>query len=337
MLTQQTLNTISKYNMFKLGDRVLVGVSGGPDSVALLLVLHSLKKELGLKLYVASLNHMFRKDAASDVEFVKKLAAKLKASFLAGKVNVSKLHDSRGGSKEDTARTVRYDFFLKAAKKFNVNKIALGHTRDDQAETVLMRLIYGAGITGLSGILPARKFEKYLVVRPLIEASRKDIELYLKDNKIKPRHDSTNSQDEYKRNKIRKHLIPIFEKNYNPGIKQALSRTAALLRDDRDLLEEVLLKPVFKKIIKTGKNNIVRLNLKELDKLHVALKKYVLRECIRRVNLKLVGIEYRHWRLIEAFIAKRKNNAAWHLPYGCRVRIKKGAVIFFNEGIKPQG
>lgn len=336
MLTQQTLTTIYKYNMLNKGDRVLVGISGGPDSVALLLVLCSLKKELCLKLYAASLNHMFRKDAASDIKFVKALASKLKIPFLAGKIDVLKLHRSHGGSKEDLARSVRYDFFLKAARKFSVNKIALGHTKDDQAETVLMRLIYGAGITGLSGIPPTRKLGKYLVVRPLIEVSKKDIELYLKNNKIKPCHDSTNCQDEYKRNKIRRHLIAILEKDYNPGIKEALSRTAALLRDDKDLLEEVLLKPVFKKLIKinphtgAGKKNIARLNLKEFDKLHIALKKYVLRESIRRVNQRLAGIEYRHWKLLEDFIAKRKNNAAWHLPYGCRVKIKKASILFYK-------
>ena len=327
--------------MLTKGDRVLVGVSGGPDSAALLLVLHGLRKELRLKLYAASLNHMFRKDAAEDVKFVKSLAGKLKMPFFAGKVNIPNLHKSQGGSKEDLARSVRYEFFLRAAKKFNANKIALGHTKDDQAETVLMRLIYGAGTTGLSGIPATRKLGTHLIVRPLIETTRADINLYLKEKKIKARIDATNFQDVYKRNKIRKQLISLLEKEYNPNIKEALARTADLLRDDRDLLEEVLLKDVFAKVIKAGpeperfgagRKNTIRLNLKRFDRLHVALKKYVLRECIRRVNLRLTGIEYRHWRLLKDFIAKRKNKASWHLPYGCRVRIKRGSVLFYNEG-----
>lgn len=334
MLEHQILDTISKYNMFNKGDRVVVGVSGGPDSIALLLALHGLKKEFKLKLYAASLNHMFRKEAVADVKFAKKIAAGLKIPFFTEKIDVAVMHKKQGGSKEGLARTVRYEFFQRAAKKFNANKIALGHNSDDQAETVLMRLIYGAGTTGLSGIPPARKSGKCLIVRPLIETSRKDINLYLKEKKIRPCFDATNLHDAYKRNKIRAQLIPFLEKEYNPNIKEALVRTAALLRDDRDLLDEVLLKGIFVKLIKTGPKNIIRLNLKNFDKLHIALKKYTLRECIRRVNMRLVGIEYRHWRLLEAFIAKRKNNACWHLPYGCRAKIKNGSIIFYNEGVK---
>lgn len=334
MLTKQVQQTIEKYGMFKQGDHVLVAVSGGPDSVTLLLVLNGFKKELKLKLFAASLNHMFRKDAAGDIKFVKKLAGKLKVRFFTEKIDIPGLWREKGGSKEDLARAIRYDFLKRIARKAGVNKIALGHTKDDQAETVMMRLIYGAGITGLSGIPPTRKFGEYLIVRPLIGTTREAINLYLKENKIKARIDATNYQDVYKRNKIRKQLITLLEKEYNPNIKEALARTAGLLRDDRDLLHEILLKEVFRKAIKSDKKNIVRLNLKKFDKLHVALKKYVLREAIRRVNLCLAGIEYRHWKLLEDFIAKRKNGASWHLPYGCRARIKKGSILFYNEGVK---
>ena len=277
---------------------------------------------------------MFRKDAGEDIKFVKNIAAKLKVPLLTESIDVPGLHKSDGGSKEDLARTIRYNFFLKAAKKFKVNKIALGHTRDDQAETVLMRLIYGAGITGLSGIPSTRKFEKYLIVRPFIDVARNDINLYLKEENVKARIDATNSDNAYKRNKIRSQLIPFLEKEFNPNIKEALARTSDLLRDDRDLLEEILLKKTFADVIRPAGENSVRLSLKKFDKLHVALQKYVLRECIRRVNSGLIGIEYRHWRLLVAFIAKRKNKAAWHLPYGCRVMIKKGSLLFYNEGLK---
>jgi len=278
---------------------------------------------------------MFRKDAGEDIKFVKKITTRLKVPLFTEKIDIPGLHKVDGGSKEDLARSVRYDFFLKAAKKFKADKIALGHTQDDQAETVLMRLIYGAGITGLSGIPATRKLNRYLIVRPLIEASRNDINLYLKEKKIKAKFDATNSDNAYKRNKIRSQLIPFLEKEYNPNIKAALARTSDLLRDDCNLLEEILLKKVFASVIKAGKNSAVRLSLKGFDKLHVALQKYVLRECIRRVNLRLAGIEYRHWRLLEAFIAKRKDNAQWHLPYGCRVKIRKGSMLFYNESIKP--
>lgn len=332
MFTSQVLGTISKYNMFSKGDRIVVGVSGGPDSLALLLFLNELKKDMKLKLFVVSLNHMFRKkEAQEDVMFVKGLAKRLRLAFYAQRIDLPKLHNIKGGSKEDLARQARYEFFAKAAKNFGAKEIALGHTRDDQAETVLMRLIYGAGITGLSGIPPTRKLGPYLIIRPLIETSRADIDLYLKENGIKACSDATNYDNAYKRNKIRNRLLPFLEKQFNPNIKEGLSRTAALLRDDKELLEEVLLKEVFGKLIKPAKGKIIYLNLKKFDRLHIALKKYVLRECIRKVNLRLAGIEYRHWRLLEAFIAKRKDNTYWYLPYGCRVKMKKGSILFYNE------
>ena len=332
MLKQSVLKTIKKYDMFQAGDKVLIGVSGGPDSVALLLVLNEISKQLRIDIFVASLNHMFRdKESKMDIKFVKDLTIKLKLPFIAENVDVPKIWKKSGGSKEELARIVRYEFFSRAAMGVGANKIAVGHTKDDQAETVLMRLIYGAGFSGLGGIHPVRKFEKFIIVRPLIEVSRFQINAYLKKKRINARIDSTNLENIYKRNKIRNILIPFLEKEYNPNIKDVLSNTAETLRDDYDLFDSYLLEKMFKENINADKNSRVSFNLAEFDKLHISLKKYLIRECIRLANMNLKGIEYRHWQKLEDFIAKRKDSSLMHLPRGCRVKIEGNRVVFYSE------
>ncbi len=326
MLTQQVLKTINKYNMLKDGDKVLVGVSGGADSVALFLVLRQISKQMRLKIFAASLNHMFRREESDgDVEFVKNLAGRLKIPFITDRVDVPTIWAKEGGSKEDVARKVRYEFFVKAAKQAGADKIAVGHTKDDQAETVLMRLIYGAGMLGLGGIPPKRLIGKYLLIRPLIEVSRQQIGAYLKLRRIKPRVDASNLKDIYRRNKIRNKLLP-FLKRYNPKIKDVLSRTAENLRDDYDFLENFVLKKVFKKYIKNNEFGAIKINLKDFDRLHTALKKYLLRESIK-------GLEYRHWEILDKFIEKRKDNSVIHLPGGYRAKIEDKNVVIGADSI----
>jgi len=331
-LKQEVLKTIQEYNMLQQGDKVLVGVSGGPDSVALLLILNELAGALKINIFIASLNHMFRKnESAKDLEFVKTLAKKLKLPVIVENIDIPKICRQQGGSKEDIARQVRYDFFVRTAVRFGINKIALGHTKDDQAETVLMRLLYGSGTVGLGGIHPVRKSGRLFVVRPLIKVSKKQLGVYLKKKHVSPRIDSSNLKNIYRRNKVRNQLLPVLEKEYNPRIKDVLSNAAENLRDDYNLLDEFLLKNLFRKNIKIDKNKCAGFDLKQYDKLHVAFKKYLIRESIRLTNLNLKNIEYRHWRNLEDFIAKRKNNSVMHLPCGCRAKIEGNRIIFYLQ------
>ncbi|MCX5710037.1 MAG: tRNA lysidine(34) synthetase TilS, partial [Candidatus Omnitrophica bacterium] len=247
--------TNDKFRLLKKNDRILVGVSGGPDSTALLYALRSLGKQLDLKLFVAHLDHGLRKDSAQDARFVRDLAFKLKLPLISGRVRVKK-----SGSLEESARKARFDFLLKTAKKFKADKIALGHNLDDQAETVLMRILRGTGLSGLSAILPKRVISGCEVIRPLIEVKRREIEAYLERNKIIPRRDPTNAQDIFLRNKIRNRLLPLLEKDYNANIKSILANLAESSGADYEYLDIAA--------CRAGRGSATRLNAAKLKKAH---------------------------------------------------------------------
>lgn len=321
MILEKVRTTIEKYHLIGKGNKIVVGVSGGPDSVALLYLLARLKKELGVSLHIAHLNHMLRKDAQRDKEFVEKLSLRLNIPITAGQINVRQA--AKSGSLEEIARNARLGFFFKVAKDIKAGKIALGHNLDDQAETVLMRILRGAGLCGLSGILPKRKISGYEIIRPLIEVRRKEIAAFLKRNKIKPRIDTSNLKDIYFRNKIRNRLLPLLEKEYNKNIKTVLSNTAESVGYDYDYLN----KSATRALKRLGD---VRLNLKQLLRLHPAILKMVLRLRIQRLKGDTRRITFRHIKEIEDLILNRPINSIVDLPKGISV-IKKKAFLFFYQ------
>lgn len=216
------LKTISEFNMFGKGDKVLAAVSGGADSVCMLHILCALKKNLGYELACAHLNHGLRgADAEADARFVEQLCKKLGVTFYVKTVDVAELAKSQKLSTEEAGRKARYDFFneLKAAHGFT--RIATAHNKNDNAETVLMRIIRGSGLDGLSGIPYVREDN---VVRPLLDVSRQEIEEYCKKYNLEFRTDATNLENEYTRNKVRNQLIPYIEKEFNSGIIDSLNR-----------------------------------------------------------------------------------------------------------------
>ncbi|MFH1406982.1 MAG: tRNA lysidine(34) synthetase TilS, partial [Candidatus Omnitrophota bacterium] len=189
---EKAKKAIDKHRMLKRNERVVLGVSGGPDSVALLILFLELKKEYSLYLHIAHLNHALRgKESDDDEAFVKKLTEKFKLPITVKKLDIEKEAAKLGRGIEETARIARYDFFSETAEKEKCQKIAVAHTQDDQAETVLMRLIRGSGLGGLYGIAPVRALDAKLVIRPLIDISRREIEKFLVKNKMTARHDSS--------------------------------------------------------------------------------------------------------------------------------------------------
>lgn len=218
--------TIYRFGLLQKGERVLVALSGGPDSVALLYGLLAIKREYNLKLFVAHLNHKLRgAESDEDERFAKKLASRLKLKFFSKRIDVKREAKKSKMSTEEAAREVRYQYLESVAKKIKADKIALGHQTDDQAETFLMRLLRGAGAAGLSGIPPKRG----KIIRPLIQIRREEIEKFLEANKIPSRLDSSNLQTDYFRNKIRLSLLPKIKKEFNPRIVESLNRTADII------------------------------------------------------------------------------------------------------------
>lgn len=225
---------LARHRMVAPGDKVLVGVSGGPDSLALLHVLWRLRAEIGVALHVAHLNHLLRgEQAAEDAAFVRAVSEGLGLPCTVEEAPVARLARERGLSLEEAGRVARYDFFRRLAAATGAARVALGHTRDDQAETVLMRLLRGAGPSGLAGIPPVRDG---WVIRPLLAVSRAAVEAYCRAHGLRPRRDPTNEEPSFLRNRVRLELLPRLESEYNPELRQALAQLAELLRAEEEWL-----------------------------------------------------------------------------------------------------
>jgi tRNA(Ile)-lysidine synthase len=230
------LKAMERSGLLREGDRVGVAVSGGADSVALLLLLVELRKRLGLSLVVLHFNHQLRGRAAmEDQKFVARLAENLKLPFLVGTADVGALAKGDKGNVEDAARRARYSFFAQASGEQNLDKIAVAHTADDQAETVLAHMLRGSGITGLGGIHP----QVGKVIRPLLSVARGELRSFLKSRRQKWREDATNRDVTKTRARIRKKLIPLLEKDFQPRVVEHLFALAAHAREDDALLERL--------------------------------------------------------------------------------------------------
>jgi tRNA(Ile)-lysidine synthase len=257
--------------MLRPGERIVIGVSGGADSIGLLHALLELK-EYKLEPIVAHMNHGIRgKEAKRDALFVKEVAASLNLEFEHGQTDVPRYRKKHKLSLEEAARILRYEFLEEARKKYTADKIATAHTLDDQAETVLMRLIRGSGPKGLSGILPV---SNGIIIRPLIETRRYEIEKYLAARDIGWIEDSTNKLRTMLRNRIRLDLLPALE-SYNPRIKESLSRASDLLRDVDEFMEREA-KKFFNGIFKRRRSELHG-DLRKFKRLHKALRSTVLR------------------------------------------------------------
>lgn len=321
MIIEKLRDTVKRYNLISKNDKIVIAVSGGPDSVALLYLLNSLKKELSLTLHIAHLDHMLRKDSYKDVEFVRQLARRLNLPLTCTKINVKEL--AKNGSLEEIARNIRLGFLFKVAREVRCKKIALGHNLDDQAETVLMRILRGTGLYGLSGILPKREISGITIIRPLIEIKRREIESYLKKKNIAPRIDISNLENFYFRNRIRNRLIPLLERGYNKNIKEILSNLAETSGFDYDYLNRSTSRFI--------KNSTKKLNLKKFLKLHPALQRMALRLMIAKVKGNTRRIDLRHIREIEDLILNRPINSIVNLPKGVSVIKKKSQLLFYPE------
>ncbi|MFA6973625.1 MAG: tRNA lysidine(34) synthetase TilS [Parcubacteria group bacterium] len=270
-------NTIFQHGLFERGSKIVVGVSGGPDSVCLLDVLSKLAPKYDLELTVAHVNYGLRgKDSDKDELFVESLAEKYGLQF-----SVMMPVLQKNSASENKLREMRYQFFEDVRTENDFDLIAVAHNADDQVETFLMRVMRGSGLQGLS----AMKFKTEKIIRPLLGISRKEILEYLKNNNLTYRTDRTNRENLFLRNKIRNKLIPYLEKNFNPAIKETIFGATTSIAEDYDFLNsyaEALL----------GKQK--ELSIKKLLTLHPALQRRVLLLYIGRERSDLKDIEASH-------------------------------------------
>ena len=296
--------------MLRPGDKVVVGLSGGADSVYLLYALHALKG-YNITLVAAHLNHGIRgKEAARDAEFSRGVAESLGVEFELGEADAPALRKRSRISLEDAARVLRYEFFEEARKKHGASKIATAHTLDDQAETVLMRLIRGSGTKGLSGIPPVSG--KY-IVRPLIETGRAAIESYLKSHGIEWIEDSTNRERDYLRNRIRLDLLPGLSE-YNPKIRETLARTADILRLEEDFISREAEK-AFRRIFKREGGELTG-DLAKYTRLHGAVRTAVLMRTLTETRENLKNVSAVHLTAADAFLTSMATSGESVFPEG---------------------
>jgi len=231
-MLDQVRQTVRRYRLLEDGDIVVVGVSGGPDSLALLHSLMTLQKEFGYSVHAAHLNHGLRPEAAADAEYVYHIVKGWGLPVTVASRDVMAYKSKHHLSLEAAAREVRYSFLREVATGIKATKIAVGHQADDQAETVLLNLLRGSGLTGLKAMVPHHG----KLIRPLLFISRAEIEAYCSEHGIKTLQDFTNIDQIYRRNKIRHLLLPLLAREFNPAIISTLSRTAVILQEEEELM-----------------------------------------------------------------------------------------------------
>ena len=273
--------------LVRKGDRMIVGVSGGPDSTALLLLLNSLRRKYCLKLFAAHVNYKLRgRESDADEKYVRNLAERLDIPVSVKRVSLKKLET---GNLQDIARKIRMDFFSGVAGKHKAGKVALGHNADDQAETVLMRLFRGSGPAGISGISAKRRLSgRIQVIHPLRECSRSEILSYLKQQCVRARTDSSNLVPKYQRNRIRLELLPWLRKNINPAISSTLCRTAEILDSDEKYFAGKVGILAGKMLRRT--ENGFKISMKLLRTLPQALQFRLLRLAVEKIKGNSAGI-----------------------------------------------
>jgi len=306
-------------------ERVLTALSGGPDSVCLLYVLKNLKDEFRLDLNAIYVDHCLRiEETPLEIEFCRKLCKKLDIPFITKFVDVKSYAKEKGINKQAAARELRYQIFEETANEIKANKIAIGHTADDQAETLLMRLFRGSGPTGLSGIPPVRgKF-----IRPLIDIERQEIEKYLQEAEVDFIVDSSNLKKDYLRNKIRLSLIPML-REINPNIIETLSRTAIIFREE-DRHFEIAVTKALMRLISRKSDSRIELFLSPLE----AMEKVILRRTLRRAideTKGLHGINFIHIEDVINLIKYGKAGDRLYLPNGIRAIKEYSTLILTSE------
>ncbi len=329
---ERAVDTSQKFAMFDENDHVLAGVSGGPDSIALLLFLIEIKEKYSLNIGVAHLNHMLRgKEAERDEEFVRSLAEKFSIPFFVGKKDVAAFAKENRLSIEDSARKVRYSFFKETLKENQYSKIALGHNSDDNSELILMNILRGSGTKGLTGIPPKRE---NIIIRPLIEISKNQIVKFLEDKSQDYMIDSSNNENIYLRNSIRNYLIPKIEENYNPKIKESLIRLSTIVKDEDDWMEKET-ELIFNKALKSSKPesmnpDTIELSINVIQKSHSALKKRIIRKAIKTINGRLKKISLSHVDAAVKLALSTTPGESIDLPDQIRV-FKEGKSLNFKK------
>ena len=302
-LIKKIQNFSFQNELWQVRGKIIVGVSGGPDSVCLLDILAKLAPKYDLRIYIAHVNYGLRgKDSDKDEEFTKNLAKKYDLPI--NTLQVKKVQIKKGANLEENLRQIRYDFFEKIRKEKKLDLIAVAHNMDDQAETLLMRIIRGSGLQGLGSMRPKNNF----LIRPLLATSRKEILAYLEKNELNYQIDTTNTDTRFLRNKIRFKLIPYLEKNYNSSIKKILFSSSLNIANDYNYIENESGKALKKSSLEDTTGKII-LSIKKISSLPQSLQRQSLRIAISLVKNSRKDIIFQHTDELIKMIKSKKNKS----------------------------
>ncbi len=323
-LLKKTVNTIKKYSMLSEGDRVLVGLSGGPDSVCLTVILDELKDNFNLSLHAVYVDHGLRPEAKDEQIFCKALCDRLGIGFYSKSVDVRGYVKERKLNIQEAARELRYQVFEEVSIQIKATKIALGHNADDQAETVLMRLLRGAGSKGLGGIPPVRG----KIIRPMIEIERGEIEKFLDISSTPFTIDSSNLKIDYLRNWLRLKVMPELKKQ-NPALVYSIDRTAEILRDEDAYLEIIVTKTLMR-LISRKTDKTIELFIIPLENMERPILRRVLRRAINEIK-DIRGVDFVHIEDIIELIKKSKSGDMLNLSNGIRAIKRYSTLLLTTE------
>ena len=330
-MKNKVLETIKKYKLIENGDRLVLGVSGGPDSITMLNILNDLRNDRNLHMsfdiIVAHVNHLIREEAKEDEKFVEDFCKKINVPFYSKSIDVQKIANNNKIGTEEAGRNARYEFFDEILKKTNSNKIAVAHNKNDKVETIIMNMLRGSGIAGLKGIEPIKN-NKY--IRPLIECERFEIEQYCKENNIDARIDRTNFENIYTRNKIRNIVLPYIKEEFNPNIIQTMYRLSELVKEEDEYLENTVINKYKELIIEEQEEQFI-MDLKGFNKQEKVIKSRLLLYTISRLLGSTNGIEKVH---IEDVIQLCENNIGnkYLTPNkNIKILVKNHKIYFINQ------
>lgn len=320
---------IEKHHIFEPHDRVVVGVSGGADSVCLLFVLLEFRKRMPLSLNVVHVNHGIRKEAGEDAAYVKTLCDNMEIPFYLVNEDVRKLAEKQHLSEEEMGRIVRYNAFYRIADEVDAGKIAVAHNMNDKSETMLYNLFRGSGIRGLGSIRPVRD----RIVRPILCLKRSEIEEYLDEKSIGFCMDATNEKDDYTRNRIRHHILSYAEREISQGSVMHIARAAEELEEIDDYLT-LQTDGIKKKCVKKTNNGYI-FDVEEIRKEHSAIRKRLLYELLMELTPHRKDITNAHVTALEGLFSK-DGNPSVNLPFGITGRREYKKVVLYRAPVSGQ-
>lgn len=289
-MENKILKVIQKYSLIENGDKLVIAVSGGPDSICLLHILNKLKtSKISFEIVVAHVNHNLRKEALEDEQFVKSYCEKNGIEFYAKSIDVQKMANTNKIGTEEAGRIARYQFFNEISEKIGATKIAVAHNKNDKVETILMHTLRGSGMEGLRGIEPKRGN----IIRPLIECERTEIEKYCEKNQLNPRIDKTNFENIYHRNKIRNVVIPYIQREFNPNIIKTIDRLSEIMTLEDKYMEKQTSK-AYQEIVLEEKQKEIIIDLKKFNSQETVIKSRIIRYIIKRLFGTTASIEKIH-------------------------------------------